>query len=586
VDPASPSTDFTLLTQAFSPESNVHLSFFNFAGYGQDEWRARPDLTLTVALRAEHYSNPVCQNRCFARLVGPFESISHDPSQPYNQAILTSQKHAIEHTDSIVWSPRFSFAWQPFGVGHNSVLRGGFGIFYDALSGAIPSLFASNAPISNSYTAFGDNLTPNEQTSLFKDVVVSNMAFWNGFGSGQTLAQMQAAIPNFSPPGITAAERIMHSPQYQRWSLEFQQAFGANTSVSIGYFGHHGIHEVVQNVNANAYGFGSLPTGLCTTPPVPPCADPRFSEVTEYGTNAVSNYNGGIISFKHQFTRWSEGMFQINYTYSHAFDEVSNGGLFAFSQGSSLYPQDARNLRGSYGPAEYDVRHSLNASYVWDLPLKAVFAGHGPDSLMKGWQVSGTIFARTGLPYTVFDAVASSYLQQYNYFAQIYSVPAAPLGSRTPCSKGAAIPLAPYPCQPSQVLPDGSPNPSALFVQTGCETGFNGGNLPGPSGPCSGPAVTYAQRRNQFRGPSYFNTDFAIMKNTKIPGWEKGILGIGFQFFNFFNHANFGFPDNWSSSPTFGRIFYLEQPPTSVLGSGLGGDASPRMIQVRAQLQF
>ncbi len=75
------------------------------------------------------------------------------------------------------------------------------------------------------------------------------------------------------------------------------------------------------------------------------------------------------------------------------------------------------------------------------------------------------------------------------------------------------------------------------------------------------------------------------MKNTKIPGWENATLGIGFQFFNLFNHPNFGFPDNWTDV-TFGQIFYLAQPPTGILGSGLGGDAAPRMIQLKAQLQF
>jgi hypothetical protein len=136
------------------------------------------------------------------------------------------------------------------------------------------------------------------------------------------------------------------------------------------------------------------------------------------------------------------------------------------------------------------------------------------------------------------------------------------------------------------VLANGQPNPNAHFVQSGCETGFNSGNLPGPSGPCSGPVVSFAQGRNRFRGPSYFNTDFAITKNTKIPGWENATLEIGFQFFNFFNHPNFGFPDNYSSSQTFGQFFYLEQPPTSILGSGLGGDVAPRMIQIKTQLQF
>ena len=92
---------------------------------------------------------------------------------------------------------------------------------------------------------------------------------------------------------------------------------------------------------------------------------------------------------------------------------------------------------------------------------------------------------------------------------------------------------------------------------------------------CDGPSVAFAQGRNRFRGPSYFNTDFAVMKNTKIPGWENAELGIGFQFFNLFNHPNFGFPDTASSDSTFGQIFNLEQPPTSIVGSGIGGDAAP-----------
>jgi hypothetical protein len=75
------------------------------------------------------------------------------------------------------------------------------------------------------------------------------------------------------------------------------------------------------------------------------------------------------------------------------------------------------------------------------------------------------------------------------------------------------------------------------------------------------------------------------MKNTKIPGWENATLGIGFQFFNLFNHPNFGFPEH-STDVFIGEIFYQAQPPTSILGSGLGGDVTPRMIQLKAQLKF
>jgi len=594
VDAASPSADFTQFQQGLTSQKYMKLSFLSFAFYGQEEWHARPDLTFTLALRAEHYSNPICRNRCFARLDGPFDSVSHDPGQPYNQAIRINQTRALQGLDNALWAPRLSFAWQPLGVANHTVLRGGFGIFYDPVPGQVADSFDRNAPYFNNYNIVGDNLAPDEKTSLFKDAAASNAAFLNGFASGQTLAQIQAAISSFypsgfSPPGMTTATKMVHAPQFQRWSLELEHAIGASTSVSVGYFGHHGIHELEQDVSANAFGFGSLPSGLCASPPVLPCADARFRQVNQFNTDAVSNYNGMVASFRHRFSGWGGGEFQANYTFGHAFDEVSNGGLLGFTFGSSIFPQDPHNLRGSYGPAEYDVRHSLNASYVWELPAKAAFGGHGSDYLVKGWLVSGTIFARTGLPYTVFDPAEATSLTVNNFFGPIYSVPVAPIKSVPPCGKGAVIPSAPQPCLPAQLLEDGvTPNAGALFVQSGCETGFNSGNLPGPSGPCSGPAVSYAQGRNHFRGPHYFNTDFAIIKNTKLPRWENAELGFGAQFFNFFNHPNFGFPDSASSDPatSFGRIFYLESPPTGLLGAGFGGDIAPRMIQLKAQLRF
>jgi hypothetical protein len=219
------------------------------------------------------------------------------------------------------------------------------------------------------------------------------------------------------------------------------------------------------------------------------------------------------------------------------------------------------------------------------VPVKAAFGGHGSDYLVKGWQVSGTVFARTGFPDTVFDFEESSGCAQNNYFGTLYAVPVGPLPPGSECGEGAAIPLALHPCLPPQVLANGNPNPDALFIQEGCETGFNTGHL-GPSGSCSnGPVVSFAQGRNRFRYPHYFN-DLSIMKNTKIPGLENTVLGIGFQFFNFFNHPNFGSPDNYSSDPGFGQISYLEQPATSILGNGFGGDVAPRMIQLKAQLTF
>jgi hypothetical protein len=583
-DPSSPSINYTVLSQSFASSSRQHFAYYDLDFYAQDEWHVRPNLTLTFTLRSEHQSNPICRELCFAHFAGKFNSISHDPDQPYNQAIVINQREAYEDLKSSLWLPRFGFAWQPFGVSHSTVVRGGVGIFYDPLPGSVFPAFRVNPPLVNSFTVTDNNLAPGETTSLFKDAHNSNAAFVNGFSAGETLAQIQAQIPQFSPPSFNNPGRPTTPPQFQKWSLELQQAVGTSNSVSIGYFGHHGIHVPFNNPSANAWGFGSFPTALCTNPPIPPCADPRFGKVTEFNTGGVSNYSGMIVSFQR---RSSLGIIQANYTYSHALDEISNGGAsYPFTSASAGAPQNPNNIRGSYGSADYDARHNFNASYVWQVPLKRLSRGHGSELFVTGWQVAGTIFARTGFPYTVLDGLEAGLLQSNNFFGPVYAVPVGPLGPEKSCGSAAASPPGLEPCQPPQVLPDGkTPSPNARFVQAGCETGFDVGNLPGPSGPCSGRSVQFAQGRNRFRGPNYFNTDFSIMKNTKIPGRENATLGIGFQFFNIFNHPNFGFPDNQIQDQTLGQIFYLAAPPTSILGS-VGGDNAPRMIQLKAQLQF
>jgi len=301
-------------------------------------------------------------------------------------------------------------------------------------------------------------------------------------------------------------------------------------------------------------------------------------------TAGVSNYNGLVASFEQRFTRWGSGALQANYTYGHALDVVSNEAQ-VFTGSSSSNPQDVNHLHDSYGAADYDVRHSFNANYFWELPLKAALRGHGKDALVNGWQISGVVLAHTGFPYTVFDNGEMGLLAPNNFGGPIYAVPASPLGSQGPCGKGAAIPSAITPCLPPQVLSDGSPNPAALFVQSGCETGFNTGYLPGPTGPCGGHSVSFSQGRNHFRGPSFVNVDFAVMKNTKIPRKEAWEWSMGLQFFNLFNHPNFSLADHWLTDSGYGQIFYLEQSPTSILGA-TGADVARRMIQLKFQFRF
>ena len=125
----------------------------------------------------------------------------------------------------------------------------------------------------------------------------------------------------------------------------------------------------------------------------------------------MSNYNGLTISARHQF---SSLQVQANYTWSHALDEISNAGFlqynFATNQ-SILTPQDPFNLRAfNYGNADYDSRHYFSLNYVWTTPKISGWKG-----VLADWTVSGTIFARSGLPFTVIDGNATGTLGANNF---------------------------------------------------------------------------------------------------------------------------------------------------------------------------
>jgi hypothetical protein len=544
--------DFTKYSQNFPTANSQPFAFYTLGGYAQDEWRIKSSFTLTLALRVDHVSNPVCQTNCFAETVVPFDRLNHSASTPYNQAIKLGGHQALYGFTNLQWQPRVSFAWSPFGHGRSTVVRGGIGIFYDQFPGNVVDAFSSNLPLLNSFEVgkSDSNLTlaPTENNNVFAAAVASNNALINGFASGKTLAQIQAAVPTFTTPAIGSSDGRNIAPQYQKWSLGIEQSFGSNTSLSVMYVGNHGIHELVVNSLANA--FAANYAGLPTQP-----VDPRFGAVVLFQSRGISNYNSLQTSVRHRFGR--AGTFQANYTWSHALDLVSNGGLVQFSNtgfGStnSSFPSlvDPNNPRRNYGNADYDVRHYLSVSYVYELPFKTLFREHGPSALLDGWQVSGTVFTRSGLPYTITNGDTNALS---NFGSVLF--PAFALGNvngqtAESCNKATLTCL----------------DPAKFDAST---TGI--GNA----------------TRNSFFGPSYFDTDLGITKRTHIPHWERGELGIGFQFYNLFNHANFDAPvSDRANTSQFGTLIRTVSSPTSIFGSGLGADASPRLIQLKLQLSF
>jgi Carboxypeptidase regulatory-like domain len=531
----------TNYTQSFPNALHQPFAAYDLGFYAEDDWAATPHLKLTGTLRFDRESNITCRTNCFARLSTPFEDSDHSPAIPYNQAIQTGVSHNLYNFTPIAFEPRLGFAWSPFGSS-STVVRGGIGNFRDFIPQSILQGFALNTPNVNGFTVAGAPLSPDAAGNVFTTAAGYNTTFLNGFSQGATLATLQAIDPGFSPPGYYGAQGNTKNPTYLEWNLEVEHSFGASTTASINYVGNHGIHEVFINPSLNAY----APSGFAGLPIAVP--DARFSSVTELQTDGTSNYNGLVISGRHNFSHGLQAL--ATYTYSHALDDVSDNGFTAWSYNtdpSVQYPQNPYNPHLNYGNNDADVRHAFSASYLWTPGLDH-WIGHGPQRLWGGWSLSGTFFYRTGLPFTVFDSADTATLGSTFYGGTVFANYSG--GAQPGCSN---------PNSTCLVATDFSP----------ATTGF------GP------------QRRNQFRGPGFFNTDLSIMKATKMSLWGEGqefVVGAGF--FNILNHPNFDQPVGDISSSQFGHIIQTVSPPTSILGSGLGGDSSPRQIQLTAKFNF
>jgi outer membrane receptor protein involved in Fe transport len=521
----------------------LHRGFaaYDIGFYGEDDWAIRPGLKLTLALRFDRQSNTSCNTNCFARLASPFEATDHDPGIPYDQALQTGVSQAFYSATPISVEPRFGFAWSPFGS-KDTVVRGGIGNFRDFIPQQSLQGFALNSPNVNSFNVTG-NLSPDVADNIFSNASSSNTTFLHGFSQGATLADLVATDPGFSPPSLYGAQKQTRNPTYLEWNLEVQRSLGQATTMSLNYVGNHGVHEIFINPSLNAYasaGFAGLPTAV---------PDSRFGPVTELQSDATSQYHGLVVSVRHNFAR----SFQAtgSYTWSHAFDDVTDNGFTAWGYGTAAslqYPQVPSNPHANYGNNDADARHVFTASYVWTPAIDA-WTGRTPKLLTSGWSVAGTFVTRTGFPFTVIDGSTTGNLTATNYGATVFANYAG--GQQPSCGN---------PNQPCLVAADFS----------SAANGFG------------------QQQRNQFRGPGYFNTDLSLLKSTKVRLFAEGQSFVfGASFFNVLNHPNFDQPvNNLSNTGQFGRTIETVSPPTSVLGSGLGGDSSPRQIQLIGKFIF
>jgi hypothetical protein len=532
-----------LWQEQFPSRLTQPVALYAMGWYAQDQWRVLPNLTLTYGLRMEHNSNPVCRTACFARLSTDFSAASTDTTTAYNSLISSGLSKALANLQKIGYEPRFGFDYLPFGPQSRTTVRGGFGMFADAFPGQIADDFLNNAPTNVPFTLYGpafggSNITldPTAPGSARSVATASDAAFESGFASGASFSTL-SSVPGFAAPSIATAVQKIYNPSYAEWSMAIEQQVGKNDSLTVMYVGNHSYHEPELNKSVNTFNGGGAP-GFSEVPTSAPNAN--FGQVNEISSSSSGNFNGVVFSANHRSRSLT---LTVNYQYSHALDDISNGGFDGFSS-NSVYPDDPYDLRKNYGNADYDTRHYVSGSYVYTLPHY-----RGPKVLVDNWQAAGTVFHSTGLPFSVVDSGTASALA--NYGGALYAQQTAPLGGNNHCGGTSAA----------------NGTPCAFAADYGTATNF------GQSG------------RNQMFGPNYTDSDLSISKGFSMPGWESGKLKLGAQFFNLFNHPNFGQPTN-DVSGTPGLITSTVNPPTSILGAFLGGNASPRLVQLNAKFDF
>jgi hypothetical protein len=541
--------------------------------YAMDSYKPMARLTLTAGLRATWNTNPVNQQRLFARPAGSFLSLSHDTNQPLDQIIETHVKRVFPDTPLMVWQPRISIAYQLFS---KTAVHSGFGVFNDIIPAQIADLAATNAPYSPTFVGGlagqvgGIGVAPGVPGSAVDATAAANQAFQSAFRGGASPCMGVAPGAPTCPLAVnlnTFPSGTLKTPYYYEYNLGVEHQISGRGALRIDYVGTRGVHEPYQ-VQLN--GYQTVCPGCFAPFPYQRPLDQRFGSVNEFRTDANSIYSGLQTSVTEQLGGLT---LRGNYTFSHCLDEVSNGGLLPFSTQGILSPLPGE-LSRQYGDCDYDVRHNVSAFGIYQIPFHSSF--RALRQVFGGWSFSETAFLHSGVPFTVLSQPHTANNQG------VFQGSGPQFARRVP--EVSLYRKIPYPgvTQPGtkQWL-----NPEAFVSAVDPTTGACTG----------GDSVASCQfgdsGRNTVRGPHFTDSDIYLSKHFAIT--ERVSLRFDTQFFNTFNHPNFALPGSVEAGvpgifvpARFGTLQSTISPPTGLLGVGLGGDSSPRMIAFQGRIEF
>lgn len=355
---------FPLLTGGARVDNAQHLRSESYNLFVNDSYRVTPRLTLNAGLRYE-YNSPSVDAEDRANI--------YDPA---TRTLVPVGTRGVPRSgydaDRNNFAPRVGLAYT-FGAEGNTVLRAGYGVYYD------------QSP-----------LAPGEALYFNKPYFDFNLFFSLGPFLPLTLDNpFPSFFPLQLPDSALAIQRDLRTPYMQHWNANVQQQLGRNAILEVGYVGSKGT-KLLSARDINQPLPSALPPGL----PFVPRPVAGFDDITLLESRAGSNYHSLQARLQQ---RLDFGLALLaSYTWSKSIDDASN---FFTSAGDPNFPQDSRNLRAERGRSNFDVSQRLSVSYSYDLPFgkgRAHLANHGLlTTLLSGWQTFGIVTLQTGRPFTV-----------------------------------------------------------------------------------------------------------------------------------------------------------------------------------------
>ena len=524
-------------TQLASPLGNVGNRQWRTAGFFQDDFKVKSTLTLNLGLRYEfdqpwYEQNNKTANVVYVNGVPTVEYAGHVPALAIPGSIVCPTR-ACYNANYKQIMPRLGFAYQ---VNPKTVLRGGYGIssFFEGYS-------------------FNQRLTSSPPFSLSINTNASSTPFTVADAFSQPLGINNSTYSVW--PQDTQPAYI------QQYNLTVERAITNELSVSAGYHGQNGSHladyrdgnqitlaqapGVAAILAANQSG-ANLP---CSSLPFPGALQsPYYSLVGECNafliteSEARMNYNSGQLTVRQRTHHGLEYM--LNYTWAKSLTNSSGNYAVGAQQNSSWNGntfQDGNNERADWGPSAIDVRHSMNFVGVYDLPFGRgrAFGGNANrsmDAALGGWRFATTAVLYSGFPVTIFGQNNNGALNAYGFN------------------------------RANQYRPMIIRNRS-LNNWWGTDASVTSCTTPGvDDGVCAygneGNFQFGTAKNSTERAPGYRQVDMSLFKDFHV--WEQHVLGFRADFFNIFNIASYGYPDNNITHSSFGQITSVRSPPRQI----------------------